>query len=372
MLAVADAVSRRHAEARAFRGGALAPLDAQHIRVESACIQSQRRTPGTEARVIITVTLNPAIDQTVEVEHFTVGDTNRIIASRFDIGGKGINVARVLKELHYEAVATGFGVGDLGRMIEDQLRDSGIGCDFVYIPGETRTNLTILDRSTHTHTVLGGPGESVSESELAQFLHRLRRRLRRDMWLVLAGSIPPPADPAIYVQLILAAAAEGALAALDADGPVVRAVLEAGARPTLVKLNEHELSRLGTSTLEIEDEIIAAAERIRDYGVPNVVVTRGSGPAIALTTAGDFRVHVPEISVESAVGAGDAFLAGVLLGLKRGDGWERALALGAAAGSACCLTQGTQLCRETDVWKLQSRVRVERIHPIAASSGTPR
>ena len=316
--------------------------------------------------MIITVTLNPAIDQTVEVEHFTVGDTNRVLASRFDIGGKGINVARVLKELHYEPVATGFGVGDLGRMIEDQLRDSGIGCDFVYIPGETRTNLTILDRSTHTHTVLGGPGASVSESELAQFLNRLRRRLRRDTWLVLAGSIPPPSDPAIYVQLILGAGVEGALVALDADGPVVRAVLEAGARPALVKLNEHELSRLVGSPVVSEADVIAGAERIRAYGVRNVVVTRGSNPAIALTSAGDFRVHVPAISVESAVGAGDAFLAGLLLGLKRGDRWERALALGAAAGSACCLTQGTQLCRERDVWQLQARVQVERIHPIAA------
>lgn len=322
--------------------------------------------------MIITVTLNPAIDQTVEVEQFTLGDTNRVVASRFDIGGKGINVARVLKELRYEPVATGFGVGDLGRMIEDQLRDSGIGCDFVYIPGETRTNLTILDRSTHTHTVLSGPGESVSESELAQFLHRLRRRLRRDVWVVLAGSIPPPSDPAIYVQLILAAAAEGALTALDADGPVVRAVLEAGARPALVKLNDHELARLVEAPVTNEAGTIDGAERIRAYGVPNVVVTRGSEPAIALTTAGDFRVHVPPIAVESAVGAGDAFLAGLLLGLKRGDGWERGLALGAAAGSACCLTQGTQLCREHDVWRLQSRVSVERIHPIAASSGTTR
>lgn len=320
--------------------------------------------------MIITVTLNPAIDQTIEVDRLVVGDSNRVLASRFDIGGKGINVARVLKELHYEPIAMGFGVGDLGRMIEDQLRDSGIGCDFVYIPGETRTNLTILDRSTHRHTVLSGPGEEVSEGERAQFLHRLRRRLRRDSWVVIAGSIPPPGDPAIYVQLILAAAAEGALSAIDADGPVVRAVLEGGARPALVKLNDQELARLSEMPAHDEGSVIAGAEMIRAYGVPNVVVTRGGEPAIALTNGGDFRVHVPEVAVESAVGAGDSFLAGLLLGLKRGDGWGAALTLAAAAGSACCLAHGTQLCCEPDVWRLRPRARVEQLEH-AAVSGRP-
>jgi 1-phosphofructokinase len=322
--------------------------------------------------VIITVTLNPAIDQTIEVEHLDYGDSNRVVASRFDIGGKGINVARVLKELHYEPVAMGFGVGDLGRMIEDQLRDSGIGCDFVYIPGETRTNLTILDRSTHTHTVLSGPGEAVSDRERDQFLHRLRRRLRRDSWLVIAGSIPPPGDPAIYEQLIVAAEHEGAFAAIDADGPVVRAVLEAGARPELVKLNDHELSRLVQRLVVTEDQAIQGAEQIRAYGVPNVIVTRGGAPAVALTVAGDFRVRVPAVSVESAVGAGDAFLAGLLLGLKRGDSWESALSLGAAAGSACCLTHGTQLCREPDVWRLRPQATVETIERVPVPSGNGR
>jgi 1-phosphofructokinase family hexose kinase len=319
--------------------------------------------------MIITITLNPAIDQTIEVERFAVGDTNRVVASRFDIGGKGINVARVLKELHYEPIAMGFGVGELGRMIEDQLLDSGIGCDFVYIPGETRTNLTILDRATHTHTVMSGPGEAVTDAEHEQFLQRVRRRLRRDSWMVIAGSIPPPGDPSVYVRLIRVAAEEGALVGLDADGPVVNAVLEAGARPALVKVNEHELARLVGHPVETERAAITGAEQIRAFGVPNVIVTRGGEPAVALTSEGDYRVYVPHVIVESAVGAGDAFLGGVLLGLKRGDGWEKALALGAAAGSACCLAHGTQLCRERDVWSLRPQAYIERLEPIPVGNG---
>jgi 1-phosphofructokinase len=318
--------------------------------------------------MIITVTLNPAIDQTVEVERFEVGDTNRVLSSRIDVGGKGINVARGLKELHYEPLAMGFAPGDLGRMIEDLLTDSGIGCDFVYVAGETRTNLTILDRSTHTHTVLNGPGPELTDRDREQFLARLRKRLRRDTWLVIAGSIPPPGDPEIYVQLIRTAREHRALAALDADGPVVRAVLEAGARPALVKLNDHELHRLDGRPAATEAQVAEGAERIQTYGVPNVIVTRGGEPAVALTTGGDFRVHVPRVLVRSAVGAGDVFLAGLLLGLKRGDGWPAALALAAAAGSSCCLTPGTQLCREADVRRLQAQVMVESLERMPAAA----
>jgi fructose-1-phosphate kinase PfkB-like protein len=98
--------------------------------------------------MIITVALNPAIDLTLEVDHFQQADTNRVLAMRQDIGGKGINVARALKALGYEALAVGFAPGVRGRQIEDTLLDSSIGCDFVYIPGEVRTNITVLDRAS--------------------------------------------------------------------------------------------------------------------------------------------------------------------------------------------------------------------------------
>src|SRR5688572_3319408 len=138
--------------------------------------------------MIITVALNPALDQTVEVEHFVAADTNRVLAMRFDIGGKGINVARALKSLGYEALATGFAPGNRGRQIVDQLEDSGIGCDFVYVPGEMRTNITILDRATHTHTQLALPGPTLLPEDLRELHDLLRRRVRPGAWLVLAGS----------------------------------------------------------------------------------------------------------------------------------------------------------------------------------------
>ena len=111
--------------------------------------------------MIITLTLNPAIDETVEVYGFSEGDTNRVVAIRRDIGGRGINVARVLKELGYEPLTSGFAPGNLGRMIEDSLLDAGIGTELVTFAGETRTNINVINRATHSHTLLAEPGPAV-------------------------------------------------------------------------------------------------------------------------------------------------------------------------------------------------------------------
>jgi len=311
--------------------------------------------------VIITVALNPAVDQTVEVDHFQPGDTNRVVAIRWDIGGKGINVARALKELGYEALATGFAPGPQGRMIEDQLNDSGIGCDFVYVPGDTRTNITILERSTHTHTQLALSGPTLPADAPAQLLDRLRRRVRDNTWLALAGSIPPPGDPRVYVDLIAMAEERGGRTALDADGPVVEAVLEAGVHPTLLKLNRLEASRLLHREVQTADEVLAGAREIHARGVPYVVVTMSRDGAIAVTPDAEYRVYVPPVEIVSAVGAGDAFLSGLLCGLVREGDWTAALALGAAASTAACLTPGTVLCAGRDIERLRPDVRVERI-----------
>ncbi len=315
--------------------------------------------------MIITVALNPAVDQTVEVEHFLQADTNRVLAMRWDIGGKGINVARALKQIGYEALASGFAPGRQGRMIEDQLLDSGIGCDFVYVPGETRTNITILDRATHTHTQLALSGPTLPPDAPAQLLERLRRRMRDTSWLVLAGSIPPPGDPGLYVDLIAMAAERGASTALDADGPIVEAVLNSPARPTLLKLNIHECARLLHRPIEDASAALDAARSVYARGVPYVVVTMSKEGAVAVTPDAEYRLHTPPIEVVSAVGAGDAFLSGLLCGLVREHDWESALTLAGAAGAAACLTPGTVLCSGADVWRIRPLVTLERVRQLS-------
>jgi 1-phosphofructokinase family hexose kinase len=314
--------------------------------------------------MIITVALNPALDQTVEVEHFSLADTNRVLAMRSDVGGKGINVARALKEIGLEPLATGFAPGVRGRQIVDQLEDAGIGCDFVYVPGEVRTNITILDRATHTHTQLALPGPQMEPLEASHLVERIRRRVRPGAWLVLAGSIPPPGDAGIYAELITIANERGAQTVLDADGPIVERVLAAGAHPTVLKVNDHELSRLAHLNIETDDEVLQAAHDMQRRGVPNIVVTMGGEGALAVTAEGDFHVRPPHVEVVSAVGAGDAFTGGLICGLVREQGWQRALTLAAAAGSAACLMPGTSIFKAPDVWRLRLEAAAERI-PIA-------
>ncbi len=265
--------------------------------------------------MIITVTLNPAIDQTIEIEGLRIGDTNRVLANRWDIGGKGINVARALKELGYEPLAAGFAPGALGRMIEDQLFDSGIGCEFVSVPGETRTNITILDRGSHAHTALAAPGPPVTPDASRALSTRLARRLRPGSWLVLAGSVPPPGEPTLYAELVELAARHECFTALDADGPVVQRLLELGARPTLLKINEQELERLMGAPMRSEEAVRAAAEWLQGRGDAR----RGGHARRGRGRRGDGRGALPRAA---AAGRGD---------LRSGRG--RRLPRGAAAGA---------------------------------------
>ena len=317
--------------------------------------------------MIITLTLNPAIDETVEVDRFSEADTNRVLSIRRDIGGKGINVSRVLKELGYEPLAAGFAPGKFGRMIEEQLLDAGIGCEFVPYGGETRTNINIMDRSTHRHTVLAAPGPDVPDEALRRLRRRLARRMRADTWLVLAGSVPPPLDSSLHIELMREVSARGGASILDADGPVVEAVLHSDARPMLLKMNDQELGRLLHLPLDTEEAVRNGARSVQRRGFPNVVITRGGEGTIAITEHGEFRAIPPLVQVQSAVGAGDGFLAGLLLALKQGRGWAEALAFASAVGSAVCLSPGTGLCNARDVVELRPFATVEALATAGAA-----
>ena len=311
--------------------------------------------------MIVTVTLNPAIDQTLVLERFVAGDTLRVKSSRLDPGGKGINVSRVVRELGGESVAMGFAPGGLGRYIEQTLKGEGIECDFVHTKGETRTNITIVDETRHMHTILSDPGPQTDARFAEQLLTKLRKRLRADDWLVVAGSIPPPLLPEIYSEIISLARETWVHTVLDADGPAL--VAGVAGKPEIVKGNRRELERLLGRHLGDEESTLKAAEALREMAIRMAVVTRGREGAVAVSDEGSWRSLAPRVRAVSAVGSGDAFLAGVVLCLSRGGAMEEALRLGVAAGTACVLTPGTELCHLREVDILQPRVKVQRIAP---------
>jgi 1-phosphofructokinase family hexose kinase len=311
--------------------------------------------------VIVTLTLNPTIDQTLVLDRFVAGDTLRVKSSRFDPGGKGVNVSRVVNELGGESVAMGFAPGGLGRYIEQTLKAQGVECDFVHTKGEARTNITIVDQSRHIHTILSDPGPQTDARFVGQLLTKLRKRLRANDWLVVAGSIPPPLSPDIYAEIITMARENWVHTVLDADGPAL--VAGVAARPEMVKGNRRELERLLDRHLGDEESTLEAALTLKEMTIRRAVVTRGREGAVAVCDDGSWRSVAPRVRAVSAVGSGDAFLAGVVLSLSGGATMEAALRLGVAAGTACVLTPGTELCHRREVDILQPRVKVQPIEP---------
>lgn len=310
--------------------------------------------------MIVTVTLNPAIDQTLVVPRFVPGDTIRIKSSRLDPGGKGINVSRVIKELGGESIAMGFAAGGLGRYIEGTLETVGIETDFVHTHGEARTNITILEEARHEHTILSEPGPRTDPSFVTTLRQHLKARLQPGDWLVIAGSIPPPLPMSVYGDIIHEANEMGVHTVLDADGGALAAGAEA--IPRIVKGNRRELERLLDRPLDDEPSTLEAAADVRETGIQTVVVTRGRHGAVAIDgNSPPLRGVAPRVRAMSPVGSGDALLAGFVLTLSRGGSMEEALRLGIASGTAAVLTQGTELCHRREVDILLPRVKVQEI-----------
>lgn len=320
--------------------------------------------------MIITLTLNPTIDQMVLLEEFRPGDANRILASRVDPGGKGINVSRALLELGCESLAMGFAAGARGRFVEAALKERGIYTDFLRIPGHTRSNITIIDQRHNTTTTLNEPGPVTEPHHVNSLLTRLKKHLSADDWLVIGGSIPPGLDPGIYHGIVDMANKLGVHCVLDTEGKPFSEGVKA--KPFMVKPNRSEVERILGHMPKSKDPILDAAEQIHEMGVEVVVLSQGAQGAVMVTGSGAWRAYPPALAASSTVGTGDAMVAGMVQVMSRGGSPEEALRLGAAAGAAAALTQGTQPCRQADVLRLLPRVQVHRAQrPANPTAPTP-
>ncbi len=306
--------------------------------------------------MIISVSLNPAIDRTVVLDSLVAGDTNRVRQSRTDPGGKGINVARVLRELKAPCLVVGFVAGTLGKFLEHTLEELGIAYDFTHIRGQTRTNTTIVDVQHGTHTILSEPGPESSFRHLVQVQNKLREYVHPGDWVVFAGSLPPPLEADTYARLIRLAKELGAHTVVDADGPALAQSLRA--QPHIVKQNRPELQRLVGRELVGMEALAVGAEEARSRGASTAVITNGGEGTVALAPDGRWFAVPPSVKVVSAVGAGDAFVAGMVLELSRGNSLPEALRLGTAAATASVITPGTELCHFADVERFLPQVRV--------------
>ncbi len=307
--------------------------------------------------MVVTVTLNPALDRTLTVPRITFGEMARAAAVRLDLGGKGFNVSRALRALGAESVAMGFVGGATGRLLERGLADLGIATDFVHVAGETRTNVVVADAERYIKVNEAGP--TVRAEEVAAFLDRVRGRVAPgDIW-VLSGSLPPGVPPNLYARLIDAVQAGGARALLDTSGEPLRLGCEAA--PHLVKPNLAEAQEATGRAIAYDGGTLDAAGFFLRQGVELVALSLDADGLLLASAQGAILARPPRVRVCNPVGAGDALLAGIAWALERGGPLEEMARWGVACGTASAAREGVGVIVRAEVEALYEGVRVERV-----------
>jgi 6-phosphofructokinase 2 len=309
--------------------------------------------------MIATVTLNPSLDRHVAVENLVLDDTNRWVSMKYQPGGKGINVSRVIYELGGDTRAYGFVGGVDGDVLQTLLKQHRVPYDFTSIKGEMRSNFIITDLKTHRQTRISAPGPRVTGGELRKLIDRITGIKPRPTHMVFAGSVPPGVPDDIYFELIARMKGMGVVTVLDAADQWLKEGVRA--RPDIIKPNVREAQGLMGVELKTEEDIIYAVKTIVSGGVKIAAISRGRDGMIIADKDQVLKVIPPDVQVLSTVGAGDSTVAGLVLKLSQGGTLEEASRLAIAAGTAATLTAGTELCHKADVERLMPQVKVERL-----------
>jgi 1-phosphofructokinase family hexose kinase len=311
--------------------------------------------------MIITVTLNPALDKTLQVPNFTPGRRHRTVDQVTMPGGKGVNVARVIKRLGQPVIATGLAGGATGTRIVEALNDEAILNAFVRIRDESRTNTAVLDPTTGLQTEINERGPAVGPVELELFLEKVLYLAKGASMCVFAGSLPRGVDPAVYSDLIREVKRLGATTLLDTDGEPLRHAMRA--EPDVVSPNELEAEELvGQEFNDVEDRAQAVSEMTR-LGAREAIMTVHDGCYAHLLDDGPvtYRVAIPEQEARSRIGSGDAFLAGYVAARYGGSAPVDCLRYGVACGAESIRHFGAGVLDPNRVDRLLADVDAERL-----------
>lgn len=290
--------------------------------------------------MIITVTMNPAIDKTAELKRLERGSLNRLQNCLWDIGGKGINVSKTVQAMGGETVATGFCGGGTGRQMEESLKELGIKSDFVHIGDETRVNLKLVEGNGIV-TELNEPGPIVTEEEQKRLTEKLISYAGTDTLFVFAGSIPRGIEKDIYLKLIPLVKEKGARVFLDADGELFARGLEG--RPDYIKPNRKELEEYFKKDYRVtEEELLDMGRELLQKGSSLVAVSLGQMGALFLTRENAFKCPGIKVKAHSTVGAGDAMVAALVYSLAGKEELRESVKLAMAVSAGAVTTRGTK------------------------------
>lgn len=305
--------------------------------------------------MIVTVTLNPAVDKMYWVEGLKMCDVTqeefltRAARSTTSAGGKGVNISVFLSRLGMDNVAMGFVGGHTGHVVVRDLRDEGVTTNFVWTHGETRVNVTLLQVGReYSPNLIDESGQTILPEEMDRLMRRYRRMLTRATWVVLAGSLPPGVDPGIYGEMARMAKDAGAKVILSAGGAALTRALDAC--PYIVKPDTREHLSLDGKGLTSVDAIVDAGKHVIACGAEIVIISHDVTGDIAITRddVWEIKAETPTSKFKNLVGADDVFLGGVLYKLSQDAPVKEALRFGLAAGLAGAESE-EKICRNMAV-----------------------
>ena len=309
--------------------------------------------------MILTVTLNAAIDRTVAVPNFRLGRRHRAVESRTVAGGKGINVARALSLLGRPVIAAGFAGGPTGTRVLEQLREESVLTDFTRIAAETRINLAVIDPTSGEQTEINERGPAVSPEEVKELFERIGYLAGGAKICVLAGSLPPGAGDDLYARLIADLGRRGVPVVLDAEGEAMLAGVRAGA--SMVTPNEREAEELVGQEFADPGDLAQGLDELVRLGAAEAAITRPDGCVAVIGEGAERRllqIHTEPLEPVSTVGSGDAFLAGYVAARYEGRSPEDCLAYGVACGAESTQHFGAGTVDRNQVDRLLGEVAV--------------
>ncbi|MFO7881073.1 MAG: hexose kinase [Kosmotogaceae bacterium] len=308
--------------------------------------------------MILSLTMNPCLDRYFYIDTLKEDDTNRVNNIMDYPAGKGIDISRAINEMKGHSVAITLLGGDTGKQIMEMLDKEGVVYSTVNLNHNTRTNIIIQTKENQYRFSV--PGLPIDKIEEKKVLKNIETLLREGDYLLISGSIPQGLPDDFYYRIINKANEMGSKVYFDADNELLLKGIKAS--PWGIKPNLHEFSRLIGEEPETEKAIIKSLKDTAEtYSLKDILLTLGKDGAICLIEGSVFRVKVPEVKVNSAVGSGDTFLGVYCMYRETGHKLEFCLKIAGAASSAAAMTSGTELCKYDDAKDLVDRVTVERL-----------
>lgn len=309
--------------------------------------------------MILTVTLNPCIDQTIYLDTLSVGSYNRVKETRSDMAGKGLNVSIVLKNLKEETLCTGFNFTKNGQLLEKLLNDHGVPHRFVSSEGAIRTNIKLFDRSRQVMTEINEAGPFVPPEAVEQLLQNIDSLLNETDILVMSGSVPPGVPADIYQRLIRMAHAKNVKSILDASGePFLLGLKE---KPYLIKPNTLEFEQAFHVPISPDSIPADVLRQILDSGIPYLCISMGEEGALFADREHVYRAYPLPLNPQGLTGAGDSMVAGICYAVRQNLGSADMLRYACASAGGSIRKPGTILAEAADIQELLGQVEIEEI-----------